>query len=149
MAKFQIDLQENFLLAPYPWITPIYILALKMYSKSHGLLPHYGVQFKISKQQSFPNMPAPKINWSIIVYYLFSMSQHILTLYALIHKYQSIRLEHQAYQTSDVLQTAFLIMILVWRILLSDIVRFNFLLDRDFALGINKLITGNKNIWKI
>lgn len=139
---------------PKPWITPLYKLALQMYSKSHGLLPDYGVQFLFSPKTHFAIMPQSKINWKLFFLYSFSITQHILSLYALIHKYCYTQSHYQAYSTLDVLQTAILLMVLVWRVFLSDIVRLSFILEKEFGFCLNTLITANtkinktKNIYK-
>ncbi len=116
-----------------------------MYSKTHGRLPSYGVQFKVSLQTSFPSISQPQLTWKIFGLYTFSMCQHLLTAYTLILKHRYIKSHQLKYTSLDILQTSFLILATVWRGLLSDIARFVFLLERQtVSCDFNALITSNK-----
>lgn len=88
-------------------------------------------------------MLLPKLSTKILILYLFNITQHLLSLYAFIHQHLYIMLHHKPYRSLDVLQAAFLPMITVWWILVSDIVRRKLILDKELSLCLNTFMLSN------
>lgn len=145
MDVFKRNFSQSFTIPPRPWITRLYKLAITMYSQSHGKLPQYGVQFKTSKQNSFPCISLPKINRKGFLLYAFGICQHLLTFCTLILKHRNVKSHQLKYTTLDILQTSFLIISTIWLGWLSDLFRFVFFMERkSVACTFKTLITANQ-----
>src|SRR5436190_1237526 len=61
---------------PFPWLTPLYIHALKIYQFTFGRLPHGSLQITISSD-NIPSMLLPKVSVATIVFLVLNICQQI------------------------------------------------------------------------
>ncbi len=131
---------------PDPWITPMYIAALRIYQRTFGRLPHYGVQI-ILTETNIPQMIEPKLAWSHCIPIIFYLFQFVLITFSLTSK--SINTTDDKHSLVYILQCTMLLFTYIWQIVICNLTRISiFSNGQTFTNYLNYLMSANVQVTK-